>query len=386
MVAMSSDVKLRRPDATGDRMRAALVATVALVTACVHAPRSPAPFRCRVDRVDVAHWEQVGVREAPVALRVPQGTQRYLGLHSAFYPTGWKLPVAAREDSGSQATVLLADVRRDTVVDRRDATDAIAQWFAPDPTRQCDAFVVRVGGRRMRVTLFETRDSTGVPRSFRSMFAAPYAVDAIMPLVSTGAQVSWLVLAGRSWSRVGQQRLVSALTTMQPDSALAASSHPAAPCPHTLPVRTGDSEVWHHFRNAPFRILQPADVKWGENFRGVENWVRPATDTEQVPPNAYQLDLLATPGWQIAAAGSPPPYYLTCHTAVADRAADIVLDTLGAAGDLGPAHVQTYEAYAYVPIGRDSVMRIRAGIYDDPAPPAQFLRMLSRIEAETPAP
>ncbi len=386
MVVMVSDVKRPSPDVNGGRLRAALLATAVVAAGCAHAPRAPAPFRCRVDRVDVANWEQGEVREAPVALRVPRGTQRYLGLNSAFYPTGWKLPVAAPEDSGSQATVLLADVRRDTVVDRRDATNAIAQWFAPDRTHECDAFVVRVGGRRMRVTLFETRDSGGVSHSFHSMFAAPYAVDAIMPLVSTGAPVSWLVLAGRSWSRVGQQRLVSVLTTMQPDSALAASSHPAARCPNTPPVRTADTEVWHHFRNAPFRVLQPADVKWGENFRGVENWVRPATDTEQVPPNAYQLDLLATPDWQIVAAGPPPPYYLTCHTDVADRAADIVLDTLGAAGHLGPAHVQTYKAYAYVRIGRDSVMRIRAGIYDDPTPPAQFLRVLSRIEAETPAP
>jgi hypothetical protein len=362
------------------------LSAVALILPLACAPRlaTPAPFRCPVHRVDVTSWQQVGVRDAPVELRVPVGTRRYLGLNSAFYPTGWKFPAASPDDSADHETVLLADVRPDTTVDRRDATDAIAQWFAPDPASACDAFVVRVGAQRMRVTLFESRDTTAP--SFRNGFAAPYAVDAIMPLIASGSERSWLVLAGRSWSRTGQERLVSTLATARSDDALAEASHPTLPCPAAASVSAAGTWIWHTFRTVRFRILQPADMKWGDNFKGVESWVRPATDTERVPPNAYQLSLVATPEWQLAGPELPPAYYMTCRTEVAGLRTDVLLDTLGSAADLGPEHVRAYKAYAYVGLGRDSVMRVRAEIYDDVAPPSQFLRLLSRIEAASNAP
>ena len=144
--------------------------------------------------------------------------------------------------------------------------------------------------------------------------------------------------------------------------------------------------VWHRLRNVPFRIEQPADTKWGQDYRGIENWVRPMVDTETVPPNAYQWDLLRTPGWQVATAGPPPPYAMTCRTAVAGHATDVVIDTLGAPVNLGPAHVSAYNGYAYVKIGRDSVMRVRAAIFNDALPPAEFLRVLSHIVAADSAP
>ena len=85
----------------------------------------------------------------------------------------------------------------------------IAQWFAPDPAQACDAFVVMVGTRPLRVTIFQTRasgashgpvggDSPPAPNPN----VPPYAVDAlIMPLAENGPQRGWLVFAAEELER-----------------------------------------------------------------------------------------------------------------------------------------------------------------------------------------
>jgi hypothetical protein len=159
--------------------------------------------------------------------------------------------------------------------------------------------------------------------------------------------------------------LVSALMTARTDSVSAAALHPMAACP--IPGRPVSEVawVWHTFRDAAYRILQPAEMKWGQNYRGVENWVQAMTDTAPVPPNAYEIDVVATPASDVPAAGPERPYRLICHVDVAGRPANVIIDTLSMAPDLGPAHIRAYNAYAYIGIGRDRVLRVRASIFND---------------------
>ena len=356
-----------------DGKLAALALSVAGAISCAHPSPVPAPFRCPARSVDAAGWREVQVTEAPVALRLPISVRRYFPLQSPFYPTGWTMPDSARADSGGQGIVLLVDVRADTA-HVRDLRDFIANWFPRTPQRECDVFVVRVDGRPLRVTLFQSRDSGGANEDQ----AAPYNVDAIMPLVENSTHPSWIVFAGKSTTEWGQRALVTALRSLRIDTALAAASHPIQAC--LTPPDTTNEATWvrHRLRVAPFVVEQPAQMTWGEEFMGIDNWTRPMTDSDRVPPNAFQIDLIRSPTWQLPSVPLPPPYRITCRSTVAGYPANVTVDTMGAV-HVNPADPESYKGYAFVKVGLDSVLRIRASVFDDTVPPAGFLRVLSHI-------
>jgi hypothetical protein len=346
---------------------AANVAAFVLVGACTAAAGRGAPPAC-ASHPDNTGWRDVQIVDAPVVWRLPDAARRDLGAINPPSPETWRLPDSLPSEPLYHEASIRVDVRPQAIpFERSLRSDELAQ-----PSSRKDVFecVAMVGTRPMRITTYFSGD----------LLVSQYAVDAVMPLVDQDARRSWLVFGGEAMSVAGQQTLVAALLTLRFDSVLAAASHPTQTCPTIALSNQDTSWVWHRFEFAPLRVQLPVSTDWW-GTRGLDQpgslhahwWHRSDPNSKIVEPH-YDAELIATPAWQLATNGPPPPYDLACRTTVAGHDADVFVDRLTP---------QYTDAHVRVAIGRDSVLRIRTMFFRDTAASADLLRMLSHIAPDT---
>jgi hypothetical protein len=312
---------------------------------------------CEFSSLDQRNWVRARVADAPVTLLVPPSSHRSHVMEGALDRQTWTLGGSA----------LRMSVEEDSTKVPHAYNDEPPIGLARLDGRRC---VAMLGTRSLHITTY--RDA---------LSDKPYRVDGVLPLVRREGILSWLLFGSESPDQKGRDTVLAAMFSLRLDSAGAESSHASTPC--AAPTRAGDEAtwVWHQLHFAPLWVLGPRTWEWvytpGEHF---EAWGRHSPRPGPFADEAFNYDVRRMPTWQIPTAD--PPFALVCRTRVAGRVADVVIDTL-LTGHSGPGLVTNYSALAYVQIGQDSVLRIAAGISDDPTPPSLFLRMLSHMHPDS---